>query len=101
MIKKQEKKIELNSNIDLEGELNKVIKSLQSISNEYPDYHRFELEYDYDYVTLWGYRWETDKELACRLEKAKKQREKYVERKAKQRSIEYAEYERLKKKYGE
>ena len=104
MATKEEKKIKLDSNLDvLDGDLNKAIKSLQNIFRDYPDYHRFELETDYDhecnFLVLYGYRWETDSELASRLEKAKKRKERDAQKKAQKLDKEREEYERLKKKF--
>ena len=106
MAQKQEKKIQIDSNVELEGDLNKTIENLTNMSKTYPGYHRFELEQDYDdydygynVIVLWGYRWETDKELASRLEKAKKRKERDAQKKAQKLDKEREEYERLKKKF--
>ena len=105
MAEKQEKKIKIDSDIlyDLAGDLNKCLKYLQDIPKIHPDFHRFELEVDYGYdntgLILHGYRWETDKELASRLEKAKKERERKKAAKDSQEEKERKLYEELKKKF--
>jgi len=107
MAQKQEKKIKIDSDIlyDLQGDLNKCLKYLKDIPKIHPDFYRFELDiennynYDTSELVLYGYRWETDNELAYRLEKAKKKKERDTEKKAQKLDEEREEYERLKKKF--
>lgn len=105
MAQKQEKKIQIDSNIlySLQGDLNNCLKCLQDIPKIHPDFHRFELDIGYDYdtstIVLYGYRWETDNELASRLKKAKKERERKKAEKDAKVAKEREEYERLKKKF--
>ena len=93
MAEKQEKREVLDQNIlwDLDGKsLEDAIKYLQTLPLDFNydnQYHRFELKIDYGHddtgLILHGYRWETDKELASRLAKAKKERKKERKREKK------------------
>ena len=109
MAEKQEKREVLDQNIlwDLDGKsLEDAIKYLQTLPLDFNydnQYHRFELKIDYGHddtgLILHGYRWETDKELASRLAKAKKERERKKAAKDSQEEKERKLYEELKKKF--
>ena len=109
MAEKQEKREVLDQNIlwDLDGKsLEDAIKYLQTLPLDFNydnQYHRFELKIDSGYdntgLILHGYRWETDKELASRLAKAKKERERKKAAKDSQKEKERKLYEELKKKF--
>jgi len=106
-IQKIEKKCVLKSDFQckLEGKLEDVILFLQGVSNLYPEFHRFEIqdasEWEIFDFQLVGYRWETDKERDRRAVKEAGEREKKARQKAKREAAERAEYERLRKKFGD
>jgi len=77
---------------DLEGNLQTIIGMLQNLSNEFSGYTRFELSEEYDawsdrsHLVVYGYRMETDQELAKREKKVRKEREKKRKEEAKKKA---------------
>jgi hypothetical protein len=86
------------------GDLDRVIDTLQSFKVTYSNYTKFRVEYYHHWDTvnirLHGTREETDEEYKKRLEIAYKRNENTKKEQQKRESRERKEYERLKKKYG-
>lgn len=85
---------------DMEGDLGRIISSLQQEKNEGWEGIEKETEYDYGYPSaytvfyLYKYREETDEEYNKRIEIQK-------QTKAKQEAMDKERYEELKKKFGD
>lgn len=86
---------------DLHGSLDDAIEKLQKLQKDHPNHSnlQFQLDGDYEYG-IWGTRFETEQERTKRTKLAKEIKQEHLAEKKAQETVERAEYERLKNKFG-
>ena len=103
ILNKIEVREELDYSIDIEGDLQTIIKEFNVLYKKYKEYDKLVIELNWspnaDYPVLIGYRLETDKEHRKRIEQYIKDRETEKRRKADEVAKEKETLIRLAKKH--